>query len=402
MKYANVKAVFDYHVEIDGEDKLARDVITYTQRFMTKNDIHVNFFGSALIGTEAVRYTPVERLDWLENVLNIEDIEECRTDIHDLKDINKDYKVSGDIINLSNIWVLNKLFNSNIGDKLKEQALLSCLNMAMFKHLTGGIKNRFPHGADPLIAMTLYESLDRKTDLKATGSWLGMITKKSNVFLEPKGVFRDVLEDMSDDLRVVEFANEISGRVTKSLNELTHKFMEIHSNQSKINSSSKLANIDGEVLIRDYVSKPKKLVDDMERITRDENQFIKEELTVFVTDLVSTCSTVSLKKAQKYFSENFLTGRTHRDLQKDLILYILSVSRRDHISLSNIPSIISHLRGIFRASNVSSKEVKGIKKDSRKIIEKALPGAGQSNIVAAQIALLLYITLRALTIKTYR
>lgn len=402
MKYKNVKAVFDFHVEIDKDEQLARDVITYTQRFMTLNETHVNFFGSALIGTEAVRYTPVNRLDWLENVLYIEDIEDCIVDLHDLPSINKDFNVSGDIINLSKIWVINHLHNANIDGKLKEQAMLSCLNMAMFKHLTGGIKNRFPHGADPLVAMTLYESLDRKTDLKAAGSWLGMITKKSEVFLDKGGVFKDVISTMDDDLRVVEFANEISGRVTKSLNKLTEKFMDIHRDQAKIGSSSKLANIDGEALIRDYVSKPKKMVDDMEAISRDENQFIKEELTKFVTDLVSTCSVVSLKKAQVYFTENFLAGRAHRELQKDLILYMLGAARRDKVSLSNIPSVISSLRGIFRASNVSSRDVLDIKKQSKKIIEKALPGAGNSNQVAAQIALILYIALRALSINVYK
>lgn len=402
MNYKLVKEVFEDYSYVEDDVALARNTLSFVTGFMTKNESHINFFGGVLLGVGKVAYTPQDARMWLNEYLMIDDVKSCQRDLKELPDINAEFKVSSDIVNLSFIWVVYKLMNSNINETLKRDAMYAAINMAQIKHLTYGIfYKRFEHGADPLIAASLYESLDRKSDLKAQGSWLGLLQKKSEVFLEKSDGFLDVWTKMDNDRRVIELANEIRNRINKMLNKLTEKFYVIYEAQSQIKSGTKLAMVDGEQVLKDYESKPTRLVQDMESISRDENAFIKEELIDVTLGLVSTCSRVTLEKTLQYYTTNFYGDKQIKELQREIILYTLAATRRDKVKAHDIPSIVEYVRNMFRSSGTKNKDVLLIKAGLKQVATKANAKVKDNIIVSAQIALLLYVVLRSLTVKAY-
>lgn len=402
MQYKLVKEVFEDYTEIRNEKDLAKSVIAFLTDYITKNPNHVSFFGGALLGVDRISWTQVDINNWLHECLFIDDVKNCQRDISELPNIVAEYKISSDIVNLSFIWVIHKLYISDIKESLKRDAMFAALNLAQITHLTWGIHGkRFEYGVDPLIAQSLYESLDRKSDLKAQGSWYGLLNKKSEVFLEKSDGFTDVWERMDNDRRVIELANEIHGRINKMLNNLTGKFYEIYDAQSQIKADSKLATVDGEQVLRDYVSRPGDLVNRMEAISRDEYNFIKEELIEATLGLVNTCSRKTLTRTLDYYSTNFYGDRKIQQLQKDIIVYMLAVTRRDKIKSNDIPAVVKYVRNMFRSSGTKNKEVLDIKDGLQRVADKANKNAKYNVLVSAQVALLLYVVLRALTVKAY-
>ena len=401
MNFNLVKEVFDYHVELKTDKELSDVMIKFLNGFTTKNSDHVSFFGGVQLGVQVVRFTQADRVLWLEEYLEIDDPKEMRDQIVELDDIDKNRFVSTDIVNLSFIWILHRLTVTKENIKNLDDARYAAMRMALYKHLTAGIKKRFPHPANPLIALSLYESLDNRSDLKQQGSWSGMVVKKSGTFIEKGSVFTDVIEKMNNNRRVVEFANEIYGSINKMLTLLTSEFHIIHKAQSQIKADSKIGTIDGKTVIKDYISKPKATVDEMVSITRDRNSFIKNELITSVVNL-TTVSNSSLEKTLMYFSENFLAGKLHKDLQRDIILFMISAVNNNKIDVEGIPSIVRLVANVFRGSRTESREVKGIKEDLAKVTSKALPDSKSNIQDSARIGLLLYVILRTLTIKTFK
>lgn len=400
MVYKTVKDVFDDLIGVQDDVELAEGMISYIGRFMTKNVEHSEFFGGVSLGVHVVRFTPVDRSQFLEYFLDIEDERETRQAIVELDDIEKEYFVSTDVVNLALIWLMNRFENANGNTELFRQAKYAAMKMAMFKHLTAGIKDRFPSPTDPMVALSLYESLDRRSGLKRHGSWNMNIEAKAHTFLD-NGVFKDVFATMDNNRRVVELANEIWGSINKMLNKLTREFHIIHKARSQIKSTSKIANVDGEKLLKDYSSKPRKLVEDMITISRDQNSFIKEELVDSVVSL-GTLSNTALKKVLIYYSEDFLSGKLHRDTQQRIILYFLAAVKSEKISLSDIPSVTRMVGNVFRGSRTESKEIKELKEDLMTIVSKPLKGGRKSLLESARISLFLYVTLRTLTIQAFK
>lgn len=397
----SVRSIFYDNVETDIDKAFVERVISFYLKFISKNDAHLTFFGGVHLGSEKVRYIPSDTAEWLEEVLRIDDISDAQKALHELKEINPQFHVSGSLVNHSFAWAAHAIYNSNVDKKLKEQGMKAALNMAQIKFLTGGIVKRFPHPTDPIVAMSLYESLDMKSDLKREGSWLEVINKKSETYLERNGAHWKTISEMKDDRRCVLLINELAKRIEDMLTVLTRKFYIVKDANDRLASSSRLGTLDGETVIKDYMNRPRKLVEDMERISRDEHAFVKDDLIEDVMALVSTCSRGHLTKSVSYFSENFLAGKLHRETQRTLLIYMMDISRTGRIPVSNIPMLISHIRNIFRSSSTRRREVIEIKENIAAITVKALPDVRKNAVTACQIGLVLYIAARALAMSKY-
>lgn len=397
----SIRGVFEEFSETKIDKDFADRIISFYLRFISKNDQHLTFFGGVHLGSEKVRYIPSDTEEWLDEVIQIDDIRDATRAFHALEEVNPAWHVSGSLVNHSFIWAAHAIENSTLDKKLKERAIRAALSMSQIKFLTGGIFKRFPHPTDPIVAMSLYESLDMKSDLKREGNWLDVILKKTETYMMKDGAHWNTIEKMDDDRACIVLVNELDKRIDDMLTLLTRKFYIVKDANDRLASSSKLGSIDGEVIIKDYMNRPRKLVDDMERIARDEHAFVKKDLLQDVMALVSTCSPAHLTQTVTYFSENFLAGKLHRDTQRALIIYIMDISRTGKIPANNIPMLISHIRNIFRSSSTKRKEVLEIKNNVAEITNRALPTARKNAVTACQIGLVLYIAARALAKAKY-
>lgn len=369
---------------------------------MNKNESHTAFFGGALLGVNPIRWVEArDGKEWLEEVMLIEDVISCQYDIYNLKDIDKSFNVSSNIFNLSIVWGLNTMYRMK-RTPIVEEAMNSILVIGMMKHLCAFMYKRFKYPADEKIALMLFEILDMKSDLKKEGSWIKLLRSRTHIFLNTKGRYPDVWMDMIDDTRTVRMCNEINGNIRVTVNRMTERYYEVKGSQDRIMSSSKLGTIEGEKVIKDYIRKPQRLKDDMARISRDPRNLIRKELLNFTTDILTTAKPEFLEKSLNHLSDNYVANKGYAKMIDDLIIYILTMNRRTKISFNNIPMFISKLSSVFRSSGTNQREVLELKKDLLKLSTESLGGQRRVLLAANSTALLIYLSMRILSIEYFK
>lgn len=403
MKRKTLKEVFDEHTDMTVDKRFAKALIQQVIGFLNKNDTHTQFFGGNLLGVYPIRYTPRETNAWLEELLGIEEIKDCQSDIYEVEGITKEFFISSNVMNLSFVYVLNRLFHSDLDKMDKELAIQYTLIYVQAKHLSGLQVERFKYPADPFIAMALYESLDKRTDLKMAGSWLQLLTDRAETISdEKKGIHYHTFVDMDDVDDIVYMTNDLNGRLADMLNTMTEKFHLIKDSQARILSSSNMTTMEGETVLKEYQNSTQRLLRDMAAITIDRNDFIRDELLDFTTEVITTCEERYLKEVLTHYSDNFKSIEKYREALDTIIVYVINLARTKKISLSNVPELITVLRSLFRASRTKKEEILKIKELLHDVVSDGIPKARDSVVVATQIGLFIYVVLRMLSISHYR
>lgn len=425
-KPKDISKLYDLHTNFNADSAWATEIINRLQRFITKNSMTAEFFGGNLLGVHPVRWLPNDTNLWMDDIMGIDDLEELQDDIYEQDDINPEWHVSSNPINLSFIYALHRLHNAKIPEKLKKEAMISALSLALIKHLTSGIKRRFEFNADPAVSIALYESLDKKNDLKRLGSWIALIRHRATVMItgeaEGRGFFstkalgipgatmgagprsnvHEAWKEMDDNLATIFYANAIRGNIVKTLNRMTEKFHVIHKSKSRITSRSTITTVDGEKMIKSYVSKPANLIRDMDNICKDVNDLIRNDLLKSTVSIITTSDEENIRDTLKYYSENYYGKMQFNTTTKTLVLYILERYRRGVIDVTDIPGMVLHIKNMFSTSRTTNKDIIKLKEDMFIAVENALPKAGARTAVSTRFGVLLYLTLRILSINHYR
>lgn len=404
MSALSVKDVFDKYTNFKTDKKFAHAMIGYVQYFISKNDTHVEFFGNALVGVKPVRYVPSDAVRWLEDILGIEDINDCQSELFEVKGINRDWKVSSDIVNLSFIYVVHRLYHSkDLRDGDKFLAMQECLVMNMAKHLCSLMAHRFKFPADPIVAQQLYESLDLKSHLKLYGSFLAMLRGHAVEFLDPKeGIHYNRYRKFDDTEEIIYVVSDIQRRLAVQMNLLTEKYHEVKDSQQRILVKSSVAEMDGEKVLREYANKQTQLVRDMREIVLDPRDFIRDEIIDHVTEIIQTCDERYLKESLNFIADNYRSDELYEDAIRTLVVYIITEAKQGQLSLSNLPEVIGRLRSIIRSSRTKKKQALKIKQQFADIVEESIPRARPAIKTSTQISLIIYIAIRMLTIHKYR
>lgn len=409
MSFKTIKDVFDYHVTAKIDDEFAISMIVTWQTFISRSDSHSKFFNSPYIGVYPIRYLTSDALYFLEEILGIEDPNQCRQDLHELRSVDPNHKVASDVVNLAYMYAAHRLYDSRISSKYKDIALQHTIAMAITKHLCSQITRRFKFNADPAIAAELYESLDNKTDLKRLGDWKSLLLERGEDFFSSKGIHAKYIGRFSPDERILYATADIQDRIVGVLNILTTKFHEIKDTQGRILSQSTITtDIDGDKVLRDFARKEADLQRTMAEIAEDPRDLIREELVEFSADLMTSVNSESLVEVLRYFSDNFnahdrqTKTYPHRDALDKLVIYVVHEARTSNLDISDTAAVISRIKRIFRSSQTKKPEVVELKRVFTEIVNDAIPRARDSVKVTCTITTVIYLTLRMLAINTYR
>ncbi|CAH0448006.1 hypothetical protein SM033_00182 [Vibrio phage vB_VpaM_sm033] len=405
MAYKSVRDVFDAYTKLNVDKNFLTKLQFYVYGFINKNDVHTAHFGGNLVGVRPVRYIPADARAWLEDVMNIEEIRECQQELVNLPDINKDFRVSSDIVNLSFVYLLYRINQAKLDQRIKDEALVMTLVMNIAKHMCSLLSHRFKFPSDEIIAQQLYESLDNKSLLKRHGNWLNMIRAISLTMLDPKeGIHtrRRVWQDMKDDKQVVYMVNDIQDRLAGQINLLTEKYHDIKNNSDRLVLNSALTNIEGEKVLAEYVNRERALVKEMLVMARDPRNFIRPEIIDITVDVISTAEETHLRKVLEYMTDNVGSQEYIQESIRKVVVFVISEARQGRLDLNNAPEIISRLRNIFRANRIKKKDALDLKEHYTELVEESIPTARESIKTACRIAAMIYVAIRMLTLNAYR
>lgn len=403
---SQIRDMFDNHlVDLKVDKSLIKTIRELRIEFMNRNEDHLSFFSGNLIGVHPIRYKTSDRDNWFDMVLEIDE-SDIKPELKGIKAIDPSWVRANDLINLSSIWLLYKIYNSNLSPKDKEQGMMEVCLLLQYKFLSSLLTHFFKYRADPEVAMATYEALSRKFDIKQQGSWQALLEYRSENIISRNGIHFLTYSKMGDDQKVLNMITDIQDRLRNIVKKQKDVFDRVRNQNLRISSSSSVVEFDGEKEIldrtRDHTSYTRYLKD----IISDKPTFIREELLDIITDALHTVNRAYLVQSLDYCSDNFGKGgdkRIEKLIDETLLHAYRYISENEGImkSTTDIGSLIVRLKNLYLASRMSDDQLLNMRDLSEKIVKKSVHSRNTAALAAVRTGLQLYLVLRAFAKKYY-
>lgn len=392
--------------------RLLRKIVEMEARFVNKKEDHIKFFGGTLTGVEVVRFTAEDRDRLFTDILEVDD-RQLEERLYALKDasgafvINREWKISSDVFNLSVIWLLHAIEVSPFltPDQKREGKIHLCMYM-LYKFLTSRLYRHFPYPADKEVAQAAYAQLSYKFALKEHGSWGAVLRHLATNATKSDGIHGQTIAKMDDDVKVRNMLADIQGRPRDMLKNFYGSFLRVHKEGGRIKQSSAVVDIDGEMILRDKTKSLGNYTRYIKSVISDQNSFIRQELVDVICKIMHTMSPKMLDQSLQWASRNF--GHTKEQSVEraiDLIAEHAFAYLSDHRELLNakgdLANLVSKLRGAYMSSRSTDALLMEIRDLVGSIVEQATKSRNESAIAAARTGFMIYVIVRMFSMRHY-
>lgn len=402
--------VFKHHITIPMNRALVLKVIHYVNTFKNKDSETINFLGGNLLGQYHFKWIPTqEGTTWLEDVLQIKDIDTLRHDLHNTEHINPQFHVSSEVYNLSFIYMAYALYSSPLLTKDEQyKGAYNTLWMLLAKHLSAVHTRSFKHKSNLEIAASTYESLNLKWGLKKTGSWGALLDSKVTEVLaeasnpKTKTPYYIIFNHFNDDLLTVGALNSLRTWASSIMIYLNDRFREVRASEARITASSKYMTVEGEKVLKDNTSRYERMRIRIVDLALERNAFIVPKLiNTTILTVKSVNETALLKSLEQVVLDMADPKRKEATIKtlEDVVVYTLDVARMEKLDLNDIPRLAIKLRNLFKSSRANDPLHLEIRSRIGEIVGRALDTTNKNAIVSTRIGVIMYITLRTLIIK---
>ncbi len=402
-----VKDVFDYYCQdIEADRNLLKVLDRLQLGFVNRNGDHIEFFGGHLTGVNIVRFTREDSDIWFDQVLDISEAAVAPA-LHHLPGINPAFHVSSSPLNLSVIWLLNKIHHSDkLSDKQKLEGQINALLYLQFKFFCSLLYHYFKYPADKEVAEATYAMLTNKFMLKTQGSWLGVFRKRAVDIVSDTSPHYDTIVRMDSDKAVVDMLNDIQGRLRGMLKNIYAVMMRVHQTGTRISSTSSVVEHDGEAILRDKVRGLDKYTTYIKSVISDKNSFIRDELLEVTEAVVPAAPPKLILATLEYISDNYMKrgDRKIDELISDTMVHAFYYLLESHGSLKagiNLASLLERLRGIYTSSRSTDPDLLKLREEAENIVKRAIEARTPATIASVRTAVLIYIVSRAFTMRHY-
>lgn len=402
-----IKEVLDEqlgHIKIDR--RFIKTIRELRIEFMNRNEDHLNFFSGNLIGVYPIKYISNDRENWYDLVLEVDE-SDVKQAIKKIDAIDPTWVRANDVVNLSSMWLLHKIYNSSLSPKDKELGMNEVLLLLQYKFLSSLLSHFFRYRADRAVATATYEALSRKFDIKQQGSWQALLEYRAKNIIDRNGIHYPTYSKMSDDQKVINMITDIQDRLRNIVKKQKDVFDRVRNQNLRISSTSTVVMMDGEKEIldrtRDHTSYTRYLKD----IISDQSTFIREELIDIIVDALHTVNRSYLEQSLEYCSENFGRGgdkNIEKLIDETLLHAYRYISDNEGImsSGSDLGTLIFKLKNLYLASRMSDSQLLSMRDLSEKIVSKSVRSRNSAAMASVRTAIQLYIVIRAFSKKYYQ
>jgi len=403
--------VLDEHVTVKIDKRLLRKLTTYNTSFTQKNEEHIQFFGSPLLGVNSVKFTQNDADALMEDVLGILDVNGLQEDINTLPFFWYDdngkpsterrvlTNLSYQGINLVLLYIAHKALHSkHLNSKERTMLSLAAINILQYKFFSSMHHHYFKHPSNINVALAVYEALDNKSSIKKYGTWKALLDNRSIAVLDNHGALYKDIYNFNDDIQITKVLNAIQGRLKSILNKLTDMFYEMRRSDSKIVSMGRFIELDDGAVLRDVILDQDKYKNNITRVIPSVNDFIKTDVLAVVGDVVKAVNVDRLHTTLVYLSNNY-NGDKQKDLHtliNSIMVFLFDLVRTENLSLNNIPLLMIKVRSSVKSSRTLDSNLKQAKELSGYLISDALSTNSKGTISSIRVGLIIYIILRSL------
>lgn len=402
-----IKSVYDdLCQDLVVDNYLVARIAKYKTGFINKNEDHISFFGGNLLGVEIVRHTKTDRDVFFEDVIGIDE-NEARQRLLETPLIESDFVRLSDPYNTAALYLIYRLHNSRLAEKVKMQAKINVFYMLQVKLFTSLLSHWYDKPASVEEAKATYASLSMKFDIKQAGSWDTWFTQRAERFLAPNAIHRKVVEHFAPDASITYAVTEPQDRLREVVKKIFQVHLEVRRNGGRIRTTTSTLVIDGELMVKSNTDANKRYVTYIQNVMNDANTFIREEVVTVVLEMVNTASENLFRDLLKWTCEAH-KGRTKvptNELCEELVLHAVEYVSTNRIALRRVDDLavlIGRLKDLYGASRMKDQGLINARKYAEQIVEKSRVSKSSSQISSLRTALELYIVVRALTMNYFK
>jgi hypothetical protein len=375
--------------------------------FVNKKQEHIEFFGGNTTGVQVVRFT-TDDFDKLFNDLLEVDETVLEERVHQLPDINPQFLISSDIFNVTCVWLLHAISESHyLSEDLKVEAKLRVALYLNYRFLTSILFRFFKYPANPETAAATYAQLSYRYLLKAKGSWSAALKSRCEEIINPEGIHAQTISKLEDDYEVVKMLNDIQGRIKDMVKNIYSVFMKVHTQGTRIGSSSTMVESDGEMIMKDKDRSQVAYTRYVKSIISDKNSFYKQELFDVIAKVVNTAPEHAIKEMLDWISANYTfvkDGSIEKSI--DLVMEHAFMYLSEHRTLlrqkHDVTDMLVKMRGTYNSARATDEALLQIKQTVETLVRMAIRSKNDSVISSVRTAFCLYVLLRAFTMRHYQ
>lgn len=400
----NIKSVFDglcSHVVVNAD--FCKQIRSFAQYFITKNEDHINFFGTGLLGVYPLRWTSEDRSRWLDDILEVDEsvLEQA---LHALPSIRTDWVRASDVVNNSFVYILHRLDNeTKLDPKLKTETQIDVISIMLAKFLSSLMAHYFPYAADESIARATYASLSLKSDIKRLGSWGALIRSRATDTLVPKSLHRDTIRYMQNDGRVQYMIQDMQARIKDVVKTYAIAFHQMRDSDGRAMTTSSVLELADGIVIKDVRRAFTAYSRYIHTVVPDQSNFIRKELVDVVMGAINTASPQAFNQVLQYVSINYSDTKKKwiREFIDETILYAFEFISEQKIPSNDLVAILKRLRSMFTGSRINDETILKLRATGDKIVTNTV-SRGKVPPAPERTALLLYVVMRTLTMHHYK
>lgn len=400
-----IKAVFQEHLgHLVPDAKLAKAIRSYSLAFLTKNEVHIQFFGSPLLGVYPVRFTDDDRLAWFDDVLDCDEIT-LTNDLHNCPTINPDFIVASDSFNQTIVFLLHLVHHSTkMNQKEIEQVKVDLISILHYKFISSIMAKYFKYDAAKEVALATYASLSKKYDLKVYGSWSALIRARAESIVARTGLHYNTYVRYDNDKAIQYMITDIQSRIREVIKAMTAEFYAVRDRNGRIGTNTATMDLDGTKVIKDRANAFLSFRRYIGGVMNDPASFIREELVGVVSNAMSGVPNHHIKEALLYLAEHSTDAKTKylSDLVDETLIHAFDYIQRKGILINDLQLILAKLKAIYTASRSSDPSVLKLRELSGKLVQDTVKSKNEQVKAGVRTAVLLYILLRTLTMNHYK
>lgn len=394
----NIKAVLDKYfssVKIDGA--LLKRIQDYLDAFRTKNEDHIHFFGSNSFGLYKVIFKTEDRLEWIIDILDLEEVE-IRDAIKELPTVKAEWKKYTDVMNLSCVYLIHRIYNSNLPPAKKEEGMVNCAMILNIKFLTSFMNAVMIYNTSEETSEKIYDSLSYKYALKKSGTWYNMLMKRSEDMVAPNSIHFKTIKTFEPDEKVLYLISDPQTRVKDLVKNLYDQMLTVKEDEIRRMKSSMMVEMEDGITVRDVSGQYESYKNYIQSTLMDRNSFIKSEVAEVVVGLMGgNLPPNMLSDAVLRYYEFY--NKKDKDCLRMLELVLLHAfdkiqqDKEIQKKAGNIAEFLVYMHSLYTAAR-SKDDIVEMRTIGDKFIKKRVKSNNSTIIAATRTGLMLYILAR--------
>lgn len=402
-----LKQVFDEHFSKTKFDaKLAKALYQYQIGYVNRNQEHLEFFGSNLLGVHVIRFKDSDLAEFYNNVVDV-DYHRLTTDIRKVPTIDHNFKVAGDVFNLTMMYVVHRCLTSEaLSEQQKHRAAYDSGLIFFYRCIAAIQSYNFRYPADPKISQMAYANLSNKFLIKKLGSWHKVMDYRSEDLVSKQGLHYKNLVKFEDDEQIVYAISDSQGRIRDLYKNYYAEFARVHSEGSNIGvTSGTWIDAEGEETVKEKTKSTEAYVSYMRQAIVDKQTFVKDDLVSLIVKINSNTSFRMVKHTLVWLCDHYTDSKQFKQIDEFVSttvvqsLYLIQ-NHMDVKHLRDYPHILMTLKNLYLSTRTTDPEIEKIRKIGFDLVRKANGRVSDSLTLSTRTSVILYLTMRALIGQT--